>query len=391
MTKITVIGAGEVFRNRYLTAEKEIHQKYEFEIADIVDVRPPSEIAIELELKGFYRLPHIHQLLDTSPEGLLTFLQQKNLFEHPVIIATPSPLHVPYGSRLLESGMTVCLEKPFAASRSQVIEFDKVIKKAGTDHLFLLGYYALEKGLASLVLARGSNIPPAYLKLLVPSVKPNQIAEIRASLGKVRCIRAVLLEGCGTAGQLEQRAWVLNPASGGNTVETFYHLVCLALPFLDDRQRIKIVNVELARHEKTAQWFYEKSGQQAAETLTAANLLTDEGIEARLVCAKYVPEGLHERWMEIKFDYGRAFADFEKGTLEIEGRELKFSLSLRHNIKYTTQFILFAEKLRMPQLLTEYKLFRDALVLTLDIRERGLINGLRKYNVEDLTRKRLEM
>ena len=47
MTKIVVIGAGDVFRNRYLGAADSISQEYGFVISDVVDVRPPSEILNE--------------------------------------------------------------------------------------------------------------------------------------------------------------------------------------------------------------------------------------------------------------------------------------------------------------------------------------------------------
>jgi predicted dehydrogenase len=390
MTDLTIIGAGEVFRNRYLAAVSEVRKQYSLVISDIVDSRSSSTILAEIQSQEFDFPIRIHQLSDTTPEGLVNLLKRENLFNNPVIIATPSPVHVPYALALLEQGMTVCIEKPFAASRMQVSQFDQVITQLGTDRLFLLGYYALEKGLAALVLARGGNVPQSYLNLLMPSVEPQLIAGIRSSLGKVRNVRAVLLEGSGTAGRLNQRSWVLEPSSGGNTVETFYHLVCMALPFLGDRNGVRISNVELARHKPTSQWFFEISGQQTAETLTVASLYTDDAVEARLVCAKYVPENLHERWMEVEFDNGRAFADFESGNVDIEGRNLKLSLNLRYPTKYVTQFALLAEKLCIPHLITEYELFRDALLLTLDIREQGLQNGLGKYDTEDITRDRLE-
>jgi hypothetical protein len=282
------------------------------------------------------------------------------------------------------------MKRPFAAERSQIIKFDKVIRELGTDRLFLFGYYALEKGLAALVLASGGNVQQIYLNLLVPAVEPILIAETRASLGRVRQIRAVLLEGHGTVGRLDHRSWVLDPSSGGNTVETFYHLVCMALPFLGHRSQIRISAVRLARHRATARWFHEWSGKEAAETLTAAQLFANESVEAHLVCAKYVPESLHERWMEIEFDNGRAFANFETGSLDVEGRDLNLSLTLKHKTKYATQFVLFAEKLRAPHLCTEYTLFRDALLLTLNIREWGLERGLSDYDTEDITRERLE-
>jgi predicted dehydrogenase len=386
MTNITVIGAGEVFWNRYLKAASIVGKEYCFNISDIVDIRPPSAILAETDINQFDTTIYAHQLLDQTPDGLIRLLEYKDLSSHPVIIATPTLTHVPYASALLKHGMTVCVEKPLAANREHIDQFDKVVKELGTDRLFLLGYYALEKGLAALVLANSGNVPKPYLNLLEPSVEPHLIGEIRASLGKVRYIRAVLLEGAGTAGRLNQRSWVLDQKSGGNTVETFYHLICMVIPFFGNGNQVKISHAELARHRATDQWFCKESGEQSAEALTAVHLSTDDAVEARLICAKYVPENLHERWMEIEFENGRVFADFEQGTLSIEGRDMQLSFALRHKTKYSTQLTLFAEKLHTPNLRTEYRLFRDALLLTLEIRQQGIENGLYCYDTEDITR-----
>lgn len=391
MTKITIIGAGDVVQNRYLGAAKAVNQEYDFNITDIIDVRSPSTLSSELYSKGLDRTIRLHQLLDTSPDGLIHLLVNKGLSAHPVIIATPSLFHVPYGFALLKHGMKVCIEKPLAVNELHVTQFDQAIQQLGTDRVFLLGYYALEKGLAAFVLANSGNVPRAYLDLLEPSLDPQQIAEIRSCLGQVRQIRGVLLEGAGTAASLNHRSWVLTNASGGNTVETFYHLVCMALPFFGDKSAIKFADVELSRHRLTSQWFYKELGEDAAETLTVVKLYTDESVEARLVCAKYVPKNLHERWMEIEFEHGRAFADFESGVLQIEGRNIQLSIGLRYNTKYFTQFALFAEKLHNPSLRTEYTLFRDALLLTLQIRTRGLEHGYNDYDTEDITREFINM
>ncbi len=396
MLNITVIGAGEVFQNRYLMAARSVGILNDLVISDVVDVRPSSEIIDEIRANDFNTNICTHQLLDTTPQGLIELLKRKNLINSPAIIATPSPLHIPYGLAMLKEGMFVAIEKPFSISKTQIDQFDKFISRVGTERLFLLGYYALEKGLAALALAKANNkanndVLPSYLQLLEPSVEPQLMRDIRSNLGKVKCIRGVLLEGEGNAGRLDQRSWVLNSSSGGNTVETFYHLVCMSLPFLGDISRIKILDVSLSSHKKTTEWFYETSGKQSAETLTVAHLVTDEAIEVRLLCAKYVPQILHERWMEIEFENGKAFANFETGILDIEGKDFDLSLKLRYQTKYTTQFILFSDKICRPKQPIEYNLFRDALLLTLNIREHGLKNGLNQYTTEDITRQNINV
>ena len=58
--------------------------------------------------------------------------------------------------------------------------------------------------------------------------------------------------------------------------------------------------------------------------------------------------------------------------MKIITKNTELSFELRYNAKYATQFALLADKIRKPQIPAEYLLFRDALLLTFDIRDNGL-------------------
>jgi hypothetical protein len=93
--------------------------------------------------------------------------------------------------------------------------------------------------------------------------------------------------------------------------------------------------------------------------------------------------------MDIEFEHGRAFVDFENCTLKVMGLDFDLCLSLRFKTKYATQFALFAEKLQNSSNPTEYAIFRDALIMTFDIRDKGLKSSINKYDSGDLARPQL--
>ena len=377
--RATVVGAGEVFCQRYLPALREIRPW--IEVPEVIDVRPASEVEAAIQQAGGEGIS-VHRLLDTSPTGLVSLLRANGLLERPVILATPSPVHAPQASALLAAGATVCIEKPFAISESQVSELDRVVATCKRPP-FLLGYYALEKGLPALALARGVNASDAYLEQIEPHVDATRMGAIRSTLGRVTSVRAVLLEGRGLAGSLEQRPWVLEHEFGGNTVETFYHLVCMTLPFLETKPSIG--RVSLMQHLDTTQRFRDMTGREMAETLTSATLVSGEA-KVSLLCAKYVPSSLHERWMEVEFERGTVRMDFETTRLVVESREETIAFRLKRATRYVTQLSLLAGWLRGAHTPVEYALFRDALHATLELRRIGVRNGIGSYRTDELTR-----
>lgn len=390
MKNITVIGAGEVFFNRYLPALMASPSKSNFAISDIIDLA--NAIDVSTKIRNLYPSINIrtHALQSVDPLELFSLLEQNSLTRSPILVSTPTNFHVPYASILLSAGMSVCIEKPLAATSQHLYQLDSLLNQQGFEKLFLFGYYALEKGLPLLIFARSGLAPHNYIEQLFPCISAIEISDLRNSLGSLRRIRGVLLETTGQAGSLNNRAWVLDPVNGGNTVETFYHLICLTLPFFNQNEYLSISNVSLGVDRKTDIWYRKEYGRAAAETYTSASLISNTGVEISLACAKYVPVQMNQRWISIDFDEGFVFMDLEASVLSVESKTGSYSIGLKSNVKYETQFILWSQKLHNPSMYVEYDLFRRALLLTLSVRSKGDLSLLRSYDEDILAKVGLE-
>lgn len=389
MTYLTVIGIGDVVRNRYISALKTEIIRNDLRITNLIDIKPKSEILSDSKQKllsksCFYQLP------DTNPETLLSLLEEKGLSDQPVLIATPTKFHVPYATKLLQAGISVAIEKPYAVNFKDINIFDTFVCKNGLRNVFLFSYYLLEKGLPLFAISKGKEIHPAYLPYLTPSVGINQLAQIRAALGEIKNIYGVLLEGIGSSGSLQHRPWVLDPTSGGNTLETFYHIMSLIIPFIKSSKPVKIEEVNLAIHKKTKHYYKENYGSQPAETLTCAKIRINEICKARLICGKYVSPEAHQRWIAIEFEKGRLFADLEEKKVIVYNNVGILKLNLKYKEKYVTQFCLFRDHLSNPKAPVEYKLLRNALELTLELRDIGLRNPIHEYSESDVNQYYIE-
>ncbi len=382
MRAISVIGGGQVLREKYLAALAE-DGDIGIRIADVVDMRPAAEV--ERELRPSTHGLRIHTLTDSSSEGLVRLLKDKGLLLQPAIIATPTKFHVGYAMALLAAGLTIGIEKPYAGSIDEIQSFDASVTTPVLRRLFLFGYYLLEKGLPLTALGRNERLNEAYLTLIEPSMNVADWRVLRQELGPAKNIRAVLLEGGDASGRLDERPWVLDPNGGGNTVETFYHLICLAFAIAGFPCSWKIRRVALKTHRETAARYRKIHGVAPAETLTASEVLLDDRTEAHFLCAKYVLPNLRQRWVEAEFACGRLHMNLETGTMMISVGSRSLETHLRHKKRYATQLRLFATKLEVPELPIEYALMRDALLLTLQIRARGVAVGIDEYESEQVT------
>ena len=141
-------------------------------------------------------------------------------------------------------------------------------------------------------------------------------------------------------------------------------------------------DVHLARHASVAH----ELGADSAETLTRVTMKTTTGTKIELMAAKYVPPRLHQRWVVVKCERGLVKMDLEAQRLEVCADDVHVSSSLRYPQRYTTQFMLFTEKLSRPDLHIEDALLLQALMKTLEIRQMGLESGIGSYIEDDIER-----
>ncbi len=384
MLRAVVIGAGEVFMDRYLDALGSPSLQGRISVEHVIDVKSPDIIEQQIESKGHSGI-QVHQINRDSP-----FAQARHIIEHTsdsdvFIIATPTQEHVPLAVELLKSGKFVAIEKPYASDNAQIVQLDRYLSDQGEQSLFLFGYYLLEKGLAARVFAAPGGAPSSYFAKLNTEATLGELTVLRNLLGQVKKVDAVLLEGKGNPGKLQQRPWVLQDQSGGNTVETFYHLMCMLRVYLGTNEKLCIKEASLGVHSPTASTFKREFRTSCAETLTTAKLKSTNGVSARLVCAKYVPESLHQRWLRVEFENGTLHTDLESCETRIEFGERELHISLTNNRKYVTQFKLLADKFEDPNLPIDFSIFRNALVDTLEVRNVGKKAKLTHYDTTDLS------
>jgi len=389
MNNLTVMGGGDIVVNRYFSALDNEKLRNDLNINNVIDVKTKSEIFSKLKQKNISKL-NFYQLHDTNPKTLKSFFKDNGLTNQPIIIATPTKYHVPYALELLKLGLHVAIEKPYAINTIDIENFDYYINKNGFRNIFFFGYYLIEKGLPLLAFGKAEKIHPHYFSYLTPLVDIHQLKQIRDILGEVKNIYGVLLEGVGSAGSLQHRSWVLDPASGGNTLDAFYHLVCLIYPFINSSIPIAIEEVHLAIHKKTLEWYKSVYGSQPAETLTSAEIHINENCNVNLICGKYVSSETHQRWISIEFENGWLYADLEAQEAFINTDEYRFRLGLKYKEKYVTQFCLLRDYLSDQKNPVEYKILRDALKVTLELREFGLKNPMDEYMESDINLHYLE-
>lgn len=385
MILANIVGAGDVVQSRYVHGLRVMHERDLLGVGCVVDVRPSSKVRCALAGLDVFETAKVRQLKDASPYGLVELLRGLDLLGRPVILANPTPFHVPYASALLDQGAFVGIEKPYADNTAAVTSMDATVKRHGTGRIFLFEHYALERALALRVLGAGGEVDRIYLDSLIPELSHKDWYEIRHQLGDVRRIWGGILEGQGKAASLDHRPWVLSPAGGGNTLETFYHLSCMLLWVLPS-ERIHIREVILMRNHEANERYRAQYGTDASETLTAVSLRVGNLVEANLIAAKYVPESQDRRWMLVEFEHGNAFADLKAPSLRIQSTHT-IDIALKWPQRYATQFQLFVEKVRRHSAPSEFELFRQALLLTLDIREAGLAKNkgtISEYATEDI-------
>lgn len=362
---LAIIGVGDVVRHRYARGLLATAERHPLEARWIFDVREPTEpLPPPLDRATFVGVP-------PSPEQAAAIVRRHVPPDHPVVIATPTPTHVPWALTLLPTHRTLAIEKPLCTTADELLAFDRALATHG-GRWFPLAYYLLEKGLPLLALLAAEQRHPATLAQL--SGPLGRLAETRRALGPVRRVEACILEGRGTAGTLTHRPWVLGRGGGGNTWDSLFHLTCL-LAAATDLVGLEVTSTEAARVRHLG------DDPTAAEGDTAhrCRLALRGGVEATLFAAKAVAPDSSERWMTIDFQRGRAHMDFESTTLRVEQPRGTIELRLRDRTPYATQLALLAGWLDDPAMALPLAIYRRALTAHRRIHAASAATPLRGY------------
>jgi hypothetical protein len=385
VTGLTVIGAGDVLRRYVLGAAAATGSGYPLTICDVVDVRPIAVTRRACARAGCDDHVCIHRLAPDDPRGfarLASGLRRRQ----PVVVATPTPSHVSYAVDALSAGLTVAVEKPYAATAADAMSLDPWLAPSdGQRRLFLLGYYVLEKALPLLLLARRGAVPAAYASCVTVTHGTGSWGEWRAALGPLRQLSACILEGVGGKRSLSARSWVLDPASGGITLEQLYHLACIVALFADGED-VLVETVRLFTDRSVATRRSNEGSGGTAETLSGAVLLTSGGAVARIVAGKYVRAAAHQRWVNAEFEHGSVFMDLETMAMAGQAGGCSWAAHTTDPTPYATQFKIFGAKLAGADIAPELPLSKAGLALTSNIRATGLAAGIDTTDTPVLSR-----
>jgi predicted dehydrogenase len=351
------IGCGQVARERIFPAIKGLAAAGVLSVGHVVDVLPLERVAEALDqlapVHAFY-----HQV-DPRPEAVARLLRQEGLAGLPVIVATPTSLHSEHARAALAANCPVGLEKPLAGNARGLDEIAAFLDAHDPRLLFPFGYYLIEKGLPLLALARRGQLTPTQLSLL-DGIGGDEWAELRDALGPVSRVTAMLREGPDT------RAWVRESESGGQTLETFSHLVAMVLPWFES---ISLGNIVLGRTPAAP--------KGPMESMIYAELVGPRREQIVLGCEKWSPENKVARWMHIAFARGTASMDFETQRLTVKLPSRRRTAGVATRVKYEPQLRMFASKLDNLDEPTEYEVARRSALLSIAVREVGFANGLR--------------
>lgn len=204
---ITIIGNGDVVRNRLIPAIKRYLGDKLFVVFDL-QMAPHREHI--LGKKGGI----IYKQIDNSRE-----LEQDVLNSQILWIATPSYAHMNMLERWISKEVFIVIEKPLTALKSELKTLEHFMANDAWNKVFSLNYYYLEKALPLTYLFSPYSFYEKYLNFSDKS--QSEILDIFADTGKILTVELTLFE------QEDNRSWLNNDRNGGQYMETFIHLALL--------------------------------------------------------------------------------------------------------------------------------------------------------------------
>lgn len=313
MINLIVAGGGEgTYKNLYpVTQSKD--PDLEMRIYAIIDIVPKEKLhPLTQDILKKEQAIYIQ-----AQNGNLTDLTRNvslSLPKNPAaIVMTPNNSHLWYTKFFASLGIPVYVEKPVVTNLYDLEEFLAIAAKF--PKLIYAAEYCVEgKALGFLTAANAIAKTDSRRKYLQYSGSLSLIPFTK-KLGCVKNIKGKLLEGSGSAGTADHRAWLLDGRQGGMIRDLSSHLFG---PLYDiGLATAEVINphVTLDKYENTMLLGTFRPLQQPDEGETYArmegNFLTPIGTSHFIFeVGKYWP--IHDRSLEIKFEFGKATLSYEK-------------------------------------------------------------------------------
>jgi|GEM_PF-2671648 len=317
---IVHIGAGEIFNKRYIDAYRELQKENIINLVNVYDIKCYDDVESNIDIEDIYM--NISDIKDID-KTMEYYSEYKNIR---FIIATPPTNHRFYIDLLLQKNFIIGVEKPISANEKDILYFNSDnFKNLYSDKIFLFQYYALEKAFP-LVYFRYFGLLSCVQKELVSRDNEFDALELSGSLGKLESINAIIIEG------VDDRSWINENESGGQTLETFSHLLSISCLIGGD---LKLIDYRMGRSEDLP--------DNMSETVMFGEYSTADGVKVRLGCAKWQPKHMQQRWARLKYENGEAFMNFDTETLTIKTGRLILDVHMKFSTKYVPQMIQFID------------------------------------------------
>lgn len=320
---ITIIGAGDVVKNRILLGLEDIYKANQIAI-----VSP----CISEKFKKVLSKKGILYKETKTTEDVIKFIKNRSSF---AIIATPTQFHYEYIVALSQNKIPFAVEKPITHIKCYLETLQKNDKLM--ENAFLLSYYWLEKALP---LNFFLTLNPIYQELLTIeidkksySINADLVSElhlVKLKLGEIQSININFIEGKETP---ERTKWTFDEKNGGMVFETLVHPITLLCNLFD--------NYKLITFEKI---LWNKSDKSNSSNITGANIIgKHKNSEFSIQLDKFQTK---KRDMIIKYQHGEINLDLENNKCFISYNKLnnhkKYTISIKKDFskKYEIQMLL---------------------------------------------------
>jgi len=345
---ITIIGAGDVVKNRMLPAllDNNIYNAKQISIvSDYIDE------AFKIKLKdlgiAFYAVSD-HSISENEQsfeqnnkirQKIVNYIKSRSSY---AVIATPTDEHLAYMISLRKEGITFAVEKPIISNKSELklLDYggDKLMEQG-----FLFSYYWLEKALP---LNYFLTLNATYREFIdityngsTKYMSTNELSFIQHQLGKLKKIDINFFE------DNEDRYWSLIKESGGIYYDMLIHSFTLLLHTTGLEENIVL-------NEKSSEWYLSNEADKKFGDLSKNLAATFIHLEGSIAQCDFVIKtgkftGTKKRDMLISYEHGNIYVDFDKKECIIsqenksESKNILIKVKKQYQQKYVIQMQLF--------------------------------------------------
>ena len=354
---ITIVGFGDVARNRILPALLAVYHPLQLAVAsDYLSDGDRKYLASVGIHSVFSACDSASDLTAGKVEVIGKVAAWAEAHSKFAIVAVPTPAHLEYLLQFVDRGIRLALEKPIVGTRA---ELDLLIHRSSAqlfENVFVLSYYWLEKGLSLNYLI---SLNPHYRPLLKcePEMSMQGISQVTTQLGKLKSVTVEFLEGPETPA----RYWTELEANGGMAMETLVHPLTFVLNFarhaeaydVNEGLWLETPNIRWSRNQARAADIRELHHEEIGPTFVEISGVLERGIQVNIRCGKYVvPAGSESRFLIAAYEHGWITTDLSKMITRVIAKD---GTRLNPIVTLSNLTLLKSQKMRGRRATTQIK------------------------------------